>query len=158
MEWILLFSVLLIIVGFFGTFLPVLPGVPLIFIGLLLIAWADGFVKVSVFTMGIIGVLALLSIVIDFIASFITTKKIGASKNAMWGMVIGGILGLFAGVFGLFFGAAIGALVGEFSANQDVSRATAVGLAAGLGFIVGMIVKVFLALIMLGVFVYAYYY
>jgi uncharacterized protein len=158
MEWILILSVLLIAVGFLGTFLPVLPGVPLIFIGLLLIAWADGFAKVNLLTMTIIGFLALLSIVIDFVASFMTTKKIGASKNAMWGMVIGSILGLFLGIFGLFFGAVIGALVGEFSAHQDASKATAVGLAAGLGFIVGMVAKVLLAIIMLGIFAYAYYY
>jgi uncharacterized protein len=158
MEWIFVLSVLLIVVGFLGTFLPVLPGVPLVFIGLLLIAWADGFVKVSLLTMTIIGLLALLSMLIDFVASFITTKKVGASKNAMWGMVIGGLLGLFAGVLGLFFGASIGALIGEFSAHRDASRATMVGLAAGLGFILGLVAKVILALIMLGIFAYAYYY
>jgi uncharacterized protein len=158
MEWVLLLSVLLIIVGFLGTFLPVLPGVPLVFIGLLLIAWIDGFTKVSLFTMTIIGLLALLSILIDFVASFITTKKVGASKNAMWGMVIGGLLGLFAGVLGLFFGASIGALIGEFTVHRDASRAAMVGLAAGLGFIVGLVAKLMLALIMLGIFIYAYYY
>ncbi|MGV3582143.1 MAG: DUF456 domain-containing protein [Methylophilus sp.] len=158
MEWVLVLSVLLIIVGFLGTFLPVLPGVPLVFIGLLLIAWADGFVKVSLLTMTIIGLLALFSMLIDFVASFITTKKVGASKNAMWGMVIGGLLGLFAGVLGLFFGASIGALIGEFSAHRDASKATVVGLAAGFGFILGLVAKVILALIMLGIFTYAYYY
>jgi uncharacterized protein len=158
MEWIYILSVLLIVVGFLGTFLPVLPGVPIIFIGLLLMAWVDGFTKVSIFTMTMIGLLALLSVVIDFIASFLTTKKVGASKNAMWGMVIGGVLGLFAGVFGIFFGAAIGAVVGEFSAHRDASRATTVGLAAGLGFLVGLIAKVLLAVMMVSIFAYAYYY
>jgi uncharacterized protein len=158
LDWYYLLAGLLVLIGLFGTLLPVLPGLPLVFAGLWLIAWTDGFAKVSMLTVGILGFIAALSMLIDFFASLITTKKVGASKTAMWGIVIGGVLGLFAGVFGLFFGAAIGALVGELIAYRDASRATTVGLAAGLGFVIGFIAKIVLSLLMLGVFAFAYYY
>ncbi len=158
MDWWLVLAGFLVVIGLLGTFLPILPGVPIIFIGLLLAAWTDEFVRVSVLAMSIIGIIAALSMIIDFIASFVTTKKVGASKNAIWGMAIGGVLGLFGGPFGIFFGAAIGALLGELSAHRDMSRATTVGLAAGLGFALGLIAKLLLAMVMLGIFAYTYYY
>jgi uncharacterized protein len=158
LDWYYLLAALLVLIGLFGTLLPVVPGVPLIFAGLWLIAWTDGFAKVSMLTVSILGFIAIFSMLIDFFASLITTKKVGASKTAMWGVVIGGVLGLFAGVFGLFFGAAIGALVGELIAYRDASRATTVGLAAGLGFVIGFVAKIVLSLLMLGIFAFAYYY
>lgn len=158
MEWMMILGIALVLLGFAGTFLPVLPGVPVVFIGLLLVAWQDHFASVSEWTMGGIGLLAVFAIGIDFFASFFTTKKVGASKHALWGIAIGGLVGLFAGPLGLFFGAAIGALVGEFLAHRDMSKATTVGLAAGLGFAVALVIKVVTVFIMLAIFIYAYYY
>jgi len=160
MEWMLLLGIALIVVGVAGTFLPILPGVPIVFIGLLVIAWQDQFDKVSVWSMAGIGLIAVLAIGVDFFASFFTSKKVGASKHALWGIAIGGFLGLFVPPppWGLFFGAAIGALIGEFLAHRDMSKATTVGLAAGLGFAVALVIKVVAVLIMLAIFIAAYYY
>ncbi|HEY0563889.1 MAG TPA: DUF456 domain-containing protein [Methylophilus sp.] len=157
MDWLFISAVALIVIGFLGILLPALPGVPMVFLGLFLIAWQDQFAKVSILTISIIGALALIAFVLDFAVSFITTKKVGASKQALWGLAIGALIGLFFGVFGIFFGAAIGALVGEFLAHRDLSRATNVGLAAGLGVVLAVIVKLLLAMIMVGLFAYAYY-
>jgi uncharacterized protein len=157
LDWLMISAAILVVIGVLGTFLPVLPGVPIVFLGLLLAAWADHFDKVSVMAMSLIGVMALIAIAIDFFASFITTKKVGASKNAYIGIVIGGLLGIFAGPLGLFFGAAVGALVGELITHKDMRRATTVGLAAGLGFALALIAKVVIVLLMLGVFFYSYY-
>lgn len=157
MVWLIVAAFALIIIGFLGVLLPALPGVPLVFLGLFLIAWQDGFHQVSVLTISVIGALALIAFVLDFFVSFATTKKAGASKQALWGLAIGGVVGLFFGVFGLFFGAAIGALVGEFLAHRDLSRATNVGLAAGLGFVLALLGKLLLAIAMLALFAYAYY-
>ena len=159
MDWLFILGVLMVVVGIAGTLLPMLPGVPLVFAGLLLIAWLDGFTKVSILTLVIIGVIALIAWAIDFAASFVTAKKVGASKQALWGTVIGGIVGLFfGGLAGIILGPAIGAMIGELMAHQDKSRATTVGIAAGLGFVLALVAKWVLTLLMLGIFTYAYYY
>jgi uncharacterized protein YqgC (DUF456 family) len=158
MDWQMVLAMILVVLGIAGSLLPVLPGVPLVFAGLLMIAWQDGFTKVSVLTMVIIGVIALIAWAIDFAASFITAKKVGASKQALWGTAIGGLVGLFFGLPGIIFGPAIGALIGEFLAHQNSSRAATVGIAAGLGFVLAMAAKLVLTLLMLLIFAYAYYY
>lgn len=159
MDWWLILGLILVVVGIAGTLLPMLPGVPLVFAGLLLIAWLDGFTKVSILTIVIIGVFALIAWAIDFAASFVTAKKVGASRQALWGTVIGGIVGLFVGgLAGIILGPAIGAMLGELMAHQDKSRATTVGIAAGMGFVLALVAKWMLTLLMLGIFTYAYYY
>ncbi len=76
--WIV--AVLLIIVGVAGTVLPALPGVPLIFGGVLLAAWIGDFQRISVFTVVVLAVLAVIGIVIDYVAAAISAKRAGASK------------------------------------------------------------------------------
>lgn len=157
MDWWWLLATILVLVGIAGTILPMLPGIPLVFAGLLMAAWLDGFAKVSVLTMVIIGLIALLALIIEFVASFITVKKAGASQYALWGAAIGGLIGLLAGPFGLIVGTAVGAAMGELLAKKETSQATAVGIAAGLGFVVALVAKVVLLVIMLAIFAYAYY-
>ena len=175
MDWQLIVAVLLVVIGIAGTILPMLPGVPLVFAGLLLTAWQDNFDKVSVLTMVIIGVIAVLAWAVDFFASMITAKKVGASKYALWGAGIGAVLGIAGGIVGLIIGPAIGAIIGELISHQQsiknintqtdmaiskkdaTVKATTVGIAAGLGFVLGLAVKIVLALSMLTIFAYAYY-
>jgi len=157
MDWLWLLAAVLVLVGIAGTILPMLPGIPLVFVGIFIAAWLDGFAKVSVLTIIIIGLIALLALIIEFVASFITVKKAGASKYALWGAAIGGLIGFFTGPFGLIIGTAVGAAIGELLAEKETSQATAVGIAAGLGFIVALVAKVVLLLIMLAIFAYAYY-
>ncbi|HPX89552.1 MAG TPA: DUF456 domain-containing protein [Methylophilaceae bacterium] len=157
MDWLWLLAAVLVLVGIAGTILPMLPGIPLVFVGLFIAAWIDGFAKVSVLTIIIIGLIALLALIVEFVASFITVKKAGASKYALWGAAIGGLIGFFTGPLGLIIGTAVGAAIGELLAEKETSQATAVGIAAGLGFVVALVAKVVLLLIMLAIFAYAYY-
>ncbi len=157
MDWLWLLAAILVLVGIAGTILPMLPGIPLVFVGLFIAAWLDGFAKVSVLTIIIIGLIALLALIVEFLASFITVKKAGASKYALWGAAIGGLIGFFTGPLGLIIGTAVGAAIGELLAEKETSQATAVGIAAGLGFVVALVAKVVLLLIMLAIFAYAYY-
>ena len=167
MDWQIVVAVLLVVIGIAGTVLPMLPGVPLVFAGLLLAAWHDAFDKVSILTMVIIGVIALLAWAVDFVASIATAKKFGASKYALWGAGIGAIVGIAGGIVGLIVGPAIGAIIGELISHKSVTKqiiskeatakATTVGIAAGLGFVLALALKIVLALTMLAVFAYAYY-
>jgi uncharacterized protein len=157
MDWQYIVAILLVLIGVIGTALPILPGVPLVFSGLLLAAWHDNFAHVSFTSMVIIGVIAVLAWLVDFVASIITAKKAGASNQALWGAAIGGLLGILGGIPGLIIGPALGAIIGELIAHRNTAKATVVGVAAGLGFVLALVLKLVLVLIMLAVFGYAYY-
>ena len=158
MEWLWLIVVLLVIVGLAGIVLPALPGVPLLYGGLLLGAWIDEFARVGVTTIVVIGVLALLAWLIDFFASVFTTRSVGASRQAMIGTVIGGLIGIIGGLIGIIVGTVIGAVVGEIMASRDAILAGRVGVAAGMGFVLALAAKLVLALAMLAIFAYAYFF
>ena len=158
MDWYWILAAALVILGFIGLALPVLPGIVLIFSGLLLGAWIDGFARVSEVTIVIIAAIALIAWVLDFFASYITAKRARASKLALWGTLIGAVLGVFAGIVGLIIGPIIGAVVGELLAMRNASDATRVGVAAGLGFVFALAIKFILSLLAISIFAYAYFY
>jgi uncharacterized protein YqgC (DUF456 family) len=108
-------AAILVLLGLAGTILPVLPGVLLVFGGLFLAAWADGFQHVGIVALSIIGTLAALSFVTDFVATLLGAKRVGASPLALLGAAIGGIVGIFLGIPGLIFGPFIGAVSGNTS-------------------------------------------
>ena len=167
MDWQIMVAILLVVVGIAGTVLPMLPGVPLVFAGLLLAAWHSGFDQVSILTIVVIGVITAMAWVVDFFASIVTAKKVGASKYALWGAGIGAVLGIAGGIVGLIVGPAIGAIVGELITHKNTSKEattkettaklTTVGIAAGLGFVLALAIKIVLVLVMLAMFAYAYY-
>lgn len=151
-------GVILIAVGFAGILLPALPGTVLIFAGLLLGAWADGFSRVGAFPLVAIGVIAAASYAVDFVAAALGAKRLGASPRAMAGAAIGTVLGLFFGLPGLIIGPFVGAVLGELSTNRDWKRAGQAGAAAWIGFAIGMAVKVSLAFLMVGIFLFAMFF
>ena len=151
--WIV--SVLLIVIGVAGTVLPALPGVPLIFGGVLLAAWIGDFQRISVFTVVVLAVLAVVGIVIDYIAAAISAKRAGASKQGIVGAAIGTVAGVFTGLWGLLFMPLMGAAIGEFIAHKDAFRAGKVGAATWFGLLVATAIKLAIAFTMVGVFIAA---
>lgn len=151
--WLL--GAVLTLVGLAGIVLPALPGHALIFGGLLLAAWADGFTRVGVLTMALIGAIAALSYGIDFVAAALGARRLGASRRAVVGAALGTLLGLPLGLPGIIFGPLAGAVIGELSVHRDVRRAGRAGMAAWIGFIVGTAVKVALAFMMIAIFLAA---
>jgi len=158
MDWYWLLAGLLVVIGFVGLLVPIIPGIALIFSGLLLAAWIDDFTRVSETTMIVIGVISLFAWAVDFFASLFTVKKAKASKLALIGTLIGAVLGILGGVIGLIIGPVIGAVVGEFIARKNSGDAARVGLAAGLGFVVALVAKLVIAMIVLSIFAYTYFY
>ncbi len=150
-------AILLVGLGLAGTVLPAVPGVPLIFGGLLLIAYQDGFNKVGVVTLVILGALAILAVAIDYIAAIFGAKRVGASKLAIIGATVGTITGIFLGFAGLIFGPFVGAAIGEFLARQNLIQAGKVGLATWLGIVIGVAAKLGIAFLMVGIFVASYF-
>src|SRR5262245_63664138 len=97
-------GVSLVAVGVAGVVLPALPGTVLIFAGLLLAAWADGFTRVGIWTLVLIGLLGTASYFVDFVAAALGAQRIGASRRAVAGAALGTLLGLPLGLAGVIFG------------------------------------------------------
>ena len=148
--WILCAA--LILAGLAGTVLPVLPGTVLVWGGILLGAWIDDFARVSVTTVVVISVLAILAWGLDYAAGLLGAQKAGASKLALMGAALGTVVGLFMGLVGVLFMPLVGAAVGEYMARKDEARAVKVGLATWVGIMMGLLAKVVLSFIMVGVF------
>ena len=155
MIWAL--AVVLVVVGLAGIVLPGLPGTALIFAGLFLAAWADGFVRVGTGTIMLLGVLTVASYFVDIATVALGMKRLGTTRRAMAGAALGTIAGLFFGLPGLLIGPFAGAVIGELTAHRDLGRAGRAGIAAWLGFLVGTVVKVGLAFAMVGIFLTAWF-
>jgi len=152
--WIL--AIASVTVGLLGTMIPILPGLPMIFIGSWLAAWINDYNEISVTAVVIIGVLTVIGLVIDWVAQTLGAKKAGASKLGIIGSFIGTILGIFTGLWGLLFMPLIGAAIGEFIDHQDMLRSGKVGLATWIGMLVGTVIKLSLAFTMVGILISAY--
>ncbi len=120
------------------------------------VGWADGFVKVSWFTIGILGLLAVTSFGIDFYLASFGVKRFGASKLAMFGATAGMLVGMFFGIVGLLVGPFVGAFLGELVMRKDLKQAGKAGGGAWLGLAIGIAAKIALVFTMIGIFVLAY--
>jgi uncharacterized protein YqgC (DUF456 family) len=149
--WVL--STLLIVVGLAGTVLPALPGTALVLGGILLGAWIGDFQQVGPIVLTVIGVLAVLAWVLDYVAGLLGAKKAGASKLALVGAAVGTVVGLFMGLVGVLFMPLVGAAVGEYLARRDERNAVKVGVATWLGILAGMLAKLVLAFVMVGLYI-----
>jgi uncharacterized protein YqgC (DUF456 family) len=154
-ELLWVIAVLLVIVGAVGTVLPALPGVPLIFAGVLLAAWAEDFQRIGGWTLGVLAVLAVIGLVVDYVAASMSAQRAGASRHGIIGAAIGTVAGIFTGLLGLVFMPLVGAAIGEFIAHRDALRAGRVGVATWLGLLVATAIKIAVAFTMIGVFVAA---
>jgi uncharacterized protein YqgC (DUF456 family) len=155
MDSIFLFwtvAMLLVFAGLVGLLFPAVPGAPLIFAGLLLAAWAEGFKYVGFGTIIVIAVIALLTMGVDLWATMFGAKKFGASKRAVIGALLGTVMGLFLGFPGVVFGPFIGAVIGELLAQKNLRQASRAGIGATLGIVLGAALKLALAFAMVGIF------
>jgi uncharacterized protein YqgC (DUF456 family) len=153
-----LLAVVLVLVGIAGVILPALPGIPLVFAGLLLAAWADDFVHVGWLPLTVLGLLTLLSFAVDILATVVGAQRVGASRKALWGTFLGSIVGVFFMPIGLFVGPLAGALLGEYWHTRELGRSTKVGLATWLGILLGFALKLALVIAMLGLFAFAWFF
>ncbi len=150
--WVLV--VVLVVAGFLGLLLPVLPGAPLLFAGLLIAAWIEDFAYVGPWTLTVLAFMALLIYVVDFGAGALGAKGFGATKYAMVGAFAGAIVGILFGLPGIILGTFLGAVAGELLANRSLREAGAAGLGATIGIAVGVAAKVALAISMLSIFLF----
>jgi uncharacterized protein len=149
-------AAVMVVVGIAGTVLPLLPGVVLIFAGLVVAAWADGFTRVGGWGIGVLAVLAALAFLADFLGSALGAKKAGASPLALVGATVGAVAGLLFGIPGLILGPFAGAVAGEFIARRKLLQAGKVGIGTWLGLLFAAVTKLIIAFLMIATF-FAFY-
>lgn len=152
---LLIFGLILMVLGILGSFLPVLPGTPLSWIGLLLLHLTKAVPDNWVF-LGITLAVAILVFVLDYIIPVLGTKKFGGSKWGMIGTTVGLLVALIfpiLGFFGIIIWPFVGALVGELINKADQKTALKAAFGSFLGFITGTFLKFVVTIIFLGLFI-----
>ncbi|AER56578.1 hypothetical protein DSC_09650 [Pseudoxanthomonas spadix BD-a59] len=124
---------------------------------MLLAAWVGGFQQVGWITLTVLGVLTALSVVVDLLSTALGAQRVGASRLAIIGSIIGTLAGLLFLPIGILVGPFAGALIGEMLHGRELGQATKVGLATWMGLMLGVVLKVGLAFAMLAVFFVAWF-
>jgi uncharacterized protein YqgC (DUF456 family) len=145
-------AVALIALGLAGAIVPTVPGIPLVFIGIWLIAGIDQYHHLGYGWLISIAAVGAVGMTIDLLAGVLGAKREGASRQAVFGALLGTVIGLFFGLPGVLLGPFLGAVLGELAAGSSVLRSTNVGIGAWLGLIFGTIVKLASSLMMIALF------
>jgi len=152
--WVL--AIALIVGGAIGSFLPVIPGIPLVFAGMLLAAWIDHFTRIGWVTLAVLGALTLLAVGVDFAATVLGAKRAGASRLALLGAGLGTLIGLFFSIPGIILGPFIGAAAGELLSRRSLEAAARVGVATWIALLFATIARAAILCVMLGLFLVRY--
>ena len=137
---LLILGIVLLIIGIIGCLVPVLPGPPFSFIGLILLHLTR-FGHFSNGTLIILGSIAFESTILDYIVPVWGTKRFGGSKYGTRGAAVGLIIGLFLGPPGIILGPLVGAFVGEMIFKDDINYALKAGFGSLIGFLTGIGLK-----------------
>lgn len=142
MDFVLIgFGILFMIVGLLGCVLPVIPGTPLNYIGLLLLHFTDKF-QFSTKFLVIWAIVTVVVYALDFIIPAWGTKKFGGSTRGVWGSIIGLVVGMFFfPPLGIIIGPFAGAVIGELSSGKDSASALKSGFGSFIGFLAGTLLK-----------------
>ena len=147
-DYILLsLGIIFMIVGIIGCLVPVLPGPPLSFLGLILLHLSrfGQFTAVALITFGAV---TLAVTVMDYVVPVWGTKKFGGSKYGTRGATVGLIVGFFLGPLGIILGPLIGAFIGEMIFKDDIGYALKAGFGSLLGFLTGIGLKLAASFVM----------
>ena len=146
------------IVGIIGSFLPVLPGTPLSWLGLLLLSLTSA-VPINYWLLSITGFIMIVVTFLEFYIPVKGTKHFGGSKYGIWGTNIGIVVGLIAPIpFGVIIGPFVGAFIGELINNaKNPKGALKAAFGSFLGFLASTFISVMISLIYLGIFIYLFW-
>jgi len=145
---------LLMLVGLVGVFAPILPGIPLAWLGLFIYAIGTGVERISVTTIIVFAAITALILLLDFLAPMLGAKKFRASKYGVLGAFLGLIFGvIFLGFWGIIIGPFLGAFLLEWLAKRKAKGALKAAFGTFIGYIVGALIKVIFICIMAGFFI-----
>ncbi len=131
----------MLLLGIIGCIVPIIPGTPLSYVGILLLHFTERY-QFSTNFLIFWGILTVLAYVLDYIIPAMGTKKYGGSKRGVWGSMIGLLLGIiFFPPFGIIIGPFIGAVVGELTTGRDMNKALKAGKGSFIGLLIGTAIK-----------------
>ncbi len=139
-------AVLVMLVGVAGTFIPAIPGMPLIWLAMLGYGLVEGFREMTPWFLAVTFIVVVLSQVAEHYAKAWGAKRYGAGKAGTWGAVIGSIAGLFFMPVGLVLGPFLGALIGELLAGRSAEEALRAGWGGLVGVLGSVVVNVIFAI------------
>jgi hypothetical protein len=143
------------VAGLAGTFLPLLPGLPLIYLAFVVYGFFTSWADYSINFLLVWGIITLLLFFLDYYAGALGAKKYGGSAAGIWGAMTGGILGIiFLGFPGIIAGPFLGAFIGEILSGKTHASALRASWGTLVGYLVGTMFKVIIGLIMIGSFIW----
>ncbi|HEU5125648.1 MAG TPA: DUF456 domain-containing protein [Verrucomicrobiae bacterium] len=148
----LILTLLIMLIGFIGSIAPGLPGTPLVLAAAVGHRLYFGQHSVSWLIMILLIVLTLISLVLDYLASYYGAKKFGATWRGGLGAAIGGLVGIFFGLPGILLGPFLGAMLLELIGGHEFEKAAKAGAGATLGLFAGAIGKCAICVMMIGLF------
>lgn len=152
---LLFFGFILLLLGILGSFLPVLPGPPVSWVGLLLLILTKA-VPDDWWFLAITGAVALLVFAMDYLIPAIGTKKFGGSRAGMIGTTLGLVIAIvfpILGIFGIIIWPFIGALIGEIINKADKKTALKAAFGSFIGFLTGTFLKFVVSIVFMGLFI-----
>ncbi|MBS3887293.1 MAG: DUF456 domain-containing protein [Firmicutes bacterium] len=149
-ELALILAVIFFILGLAGIVLPVLPGIILIYVGMLIYGFMTQFATLDANFFLLQGLVVLLASGLDFVATAVGTKRFGGSKNAVWGSVIGILIGLLLfGPFGIILGSFLGAVIAEILQGKNMNIAIRSGFGTLIGIVGATALKIIIGVLMI---------
>jgi len=134
----------LVLAGFIGSILPIIPGPPISWAGFLLLKWTD-YVNRDIEgysnTLWILLFFVIIVTILDYVVPVLGTKKFGGSKRGVWGASIGVVVGLFFGPLGIIIGPFLGAFIGEITTGKKERDALRAAWGSFVGFLLGVGLK-----------------
>ncbi len=148
-------SIIIMLTGMAGIIVPVIPSIPLIWLGSFIYAIFTHFEKITWVVLLIFALLTIFSIVLENIGNVYGAKKFGATKWGIIGSIIGTGIGFYTGgPIGLILGPVVGTIIFEFIGGKDYKGALKSGLGNFVGFLGGSILKFVVGLAMIIVFIW----
>lgn len=149
------FGLILMLVGIAGSILPIIPGTPISWLGLIVLYLSPS-LEFDWLFIAITGVVAIAIYIMDYLIPAMGTKKFGGSRAGVWGTTIGLLVGILAPIpFGILIGPFVGALLGELIFNEtEGPKAFKAALGSFIGFLASTFMKFFATCVYLGMFVY----
>lgn len=147
---------LMFLLGMVGIFVPIIPGTPLIWCGIMIFALSTDFHDVTWITIVITGVLAIVGVIIDALAGVIGAKIYGASWYGVIGALCGGVIGLILlQMVGLIVGTLLGTFIGEYVRHQNTYNAMNASAGTIIGFVANIFVQIIISCAMIGIFIFS---
>ncbi len=152
---LLVLGFILMLTGILGSFLPVLPGTPVSWLGLLLLHLTAA-VPNDWWFLGITLAVALVVFAMDYLIPALGTKKFGGTRAGMIGTTLGLVVAIvfpILGILGIIIWPFVGAFLGELLNKADQKSALKAAFGSFIGFLTGTFLKFVVTIIFMGLFI-----